>query len=290
MPMDDRVQENLGTIISRIKEVRNIDLGGYRPAMIKRRLTSRMNKLEIEDTGTYLEMLQNPVECDALIDEIGINVSSFFRDPQVFEIIEHQVLPSIIAAKRATKSREIRIWSVGCAAGEEPYSIAILLHKILKNEDDEWTPYIFATDIDYEALENAATAVYSRKNLENTKISVLDNYFIKRETTIPLDEHKRIYEVRPFIKKMVRFSLRDCTSTGVIVPKDSIFATFDIVLCRNVIIYFTKKQKYEVLGKLSNAVIPGGYLVLGEAGILEGKAFSQFKSHDYKKNICRRVK
>ena len=249
-------------VSAELKRVRGIDLSGYRHAMLERRLRARMTRLDTTDFPAYLDRLRtDPHECDRLIDTIGINVSEFFRDPIVFEILAQDVLPDLIERRRRAGTREIRVWSAGCAAGEEAYSIAILLHRALKDEGSAWTTRIFGTDIDLDALVAANAGVYPTARFENTKLGVLNSYFV------PDGEG---YRVRPFLRKMVRFSRDDLTSPNSFAPAESVFGSFDLVLCRNVLIYFSREYQPRIVDKLCRSLAAGGCLVLGKAESLSG--------------------
>ena len=249
-------------VSAELKRVRGIDLSGYRHAMLERRLSARMIRLGTTDFPAYLDRLRtDPTECDRLIDTIGINVSEFFRDPIVFEILAQDVLPDLIERRRRAGTREIRVWSAGCAAGEEAYSIAILLHRALKDEVSAWTTRIFGTDIDLDALAAANAGVYPTAQFENTRLGVLNDYFV------PDGEG---YKVRPFLRRMVRFSRDDLTSPNSFAPAESVFGTFDLVLCRNVLIYFSREYQPRIVDKLCRSLAAGGCLVLGKAESLSG--------------------
>ncbi len=127
------MNDDLKHILVTLKRLRGIDFGHYRSNMLKRRISARLARLGIDDYAIYLSQLENdPAECDELIDVIAINVSSFFRDPLVWELLEQRVLPALIDKRGQQGGREIRVWSAGCAAGEEIYSLAILLQQTLK--------------------------------------------------------------------------------------------------------------------------------------------------------------
>ncbi|NIA13623.1 MAG: protein-glutamate O-methyltransferase CheR [Nitrospiraceae bacterium] len=251
------MKSHLDRALARVHEVTGIDLAGYRQPMLERRLAARIGKLGLSDEAEYLLRLErDPSECHRFIDAVGINVSSFFRDPLVFEIIREKILPEILERKRRKSSNEIRIWSAGCAGGEEAYSVAILVHVAMKGEMANWAPRIFATDMDENALKTATAAVYARASFEFTKLGILDEYFVPNGMG---------FEVRPFIKEMVRFSRHDLTSRMATTPPDSVFGTFDLTLCRNVLIYFSRDMQARVLDHLYKSVAQGGYLVLGES-------------------------
>ena len=272
-------------ILAVLKEKKGIDLTGYRHETIKKRISERITRYHMGEPGNYLELIQkDDHECEALLSEILINASWFFRDPIVFEIIEQSLLPSIITgkSKRPLKSRDIRIWSVGCAAGEEPYSTAILVHQTLKRANINWKTYIFATDIDPGALERAKTGIYLRESFVTTKLGTLDRYFISIENS-------SMFEVCPFIKAMVFFSREDCTSSKIMAPAESVFGTFDMVLCRNLLIYFSRELQKEVLSRITKTILPGGYLILGESESLDGDIESEFLTLDSRNKIFQKI-
>jgi chemotaxis protein methyltransferase CheR len=263
---------DVDNILAELKQTRGIDLSSYRRSMLERRICARMAQLQSNDSKAYLEQLRSdPAEYTHLVDCILINVSSFFRNPIVFEIIAQSILPSIIERKRIEGSNELRVWCAGCAAGEEAYSIAILAHRILQREEQYWIPYIFATDMDSDSLRQAEEAVFPREGLENTKLSILDEYFIPQGNS---------YKVCPQIRKMVSFSQCDLTSPKTVAPADSVFGTFDLVLCRNVLIYFTREVQERILTKLYKSLAKDGYLILGEAEALDREIQSTFRVID----------
>jgi len=148
---------DLAAILADVKELRGIDFSLYRESTLQRRLANRMATLGLADLRQYRRRLgEDPLEPERLIEVIGVQVSHFFRDPLVFEVLAKAVLPAIIEKKRATRSREIRVWSAGCASGEEAYSLAILLDLALRKETDPWRSYIFASDINGQALRQGA--------------------------------------------------------------------------------------------------------------------------------------
>jgi chemotaxis methyl-accepting protein methylase len=272
---------DIKALLEVLKKIRGIDFSSYRQEVIKQRISARMTVLRMKAPGAYLTLIRdNRRECDALISAITINASWFFRDPLVFEIIEQTLLPGIIIRKQRLKSREIRIWSVGCAAGEEAFSTAILLHRVMERwpATIDWKPYIFATDIDTDALEKAKSGVYPRESFESTKLGTLDRYFIARENFPE-------YEARSFIKDMVSFSIDDCTSSKHIAPVNSVFGTFDMVLCRNVLVYFSPELQKNVLNKINKTITPGGYLIIGDSEYLTEEIEREFLTLDSRNKI-----
>lgn len=270
----------LDEILPILKQRQGIDFSGYRRSTLERRVAVRMAKLGIIPPKAYLQRLQtDPSECEHLANAIGLNVSSFFRDPLVFELLAQNVIPELIDFKKKQNSRELRIWSAGCAAGEEAYSLAILLHRALARESDDWTINLFATDINSETLQLARNGIYARDAFETTQVGILDAYFTP---------HGNRYEVKPFLRKMVQFSLDDLTSPDRIAPAESIFGGFDLIMCRNVLIYFTRELHQKVLQKLYLSLVPKGYLIIGPSESL-GASEQRFRAIDRRNRIWRKA-
>jgi len=262
----------LEAVMEELQRTRGLDLSGYRRSTLDRRLTARMTKLRLKEPLQYLQLLQSdPAEYDRLIETIEIKVSSFFRDPIVFELIAQRVLPQIMERHRRDHTRQIRVWSAGCASGEEAYSIAILLAQELAAENFQWAPYICATDISAAALETAELGSYRRGSLETAKLEVLDRFFRPQADG---------FSVTPEIRRLVHFSRDDLTSRDSLTPADSIYGSFDLVLCRNVLIYFSLDLQQRVLDKLCGALNPGGYLVLGTSESLPRQIASRLLTVD----------
>lgn len=274
--MDSRLKR----IVDELKAARGIDLAGYRESTLQRRVAARMAKIGQTDACAYLERLrESPDECDRLIETITISVSSFFRDPMMYEVLAHDVLPEIIERKRAGGSKEIRVWSAGCAAGEEPYTLAILLDQALEPRKSDWTCLVFATDLDNAALDRARAGVYDRERLKHTKLGVLDTYFA------PSGDG---YELRPLVRKMVQFSWGDLVSSKHAIPAGSVFGSFDLVLCRNVLIYFIAAVQAAAFDQLDRSLGPGGYLVLGDSETLGGELEGKLQVVDRRNRIYRK--
>jgi chemotaxis protein methyltransferase CheR len=245
----------LEAILAELRRARGLDLTGYRRATLERRLANRMTQVRLNDPLEYLQRLQSdPEECDRLIETIEIKVSSFFRDPLVFEFIAQRLLPQIMEHHRQNHNRQLRTWCAGCAAGEEAYSLAILLTQALENDDFPWLPYICATDISAAALDAAKTGRYRRESFATTTVGILDRFFKPTATG---------FEVIPSLRRLVQFSQDDLTSGNGMAPADSVYGSFDLVLCRNVLIYFSLDLQQRILDRLYGALNPGGHLVLG---------------------------
>ena len=247
----------LAPILDYLLEKRGFDFSGYHPAMLARRIGQRLAATSCKDFGNYLSCLQeNPAELDHLLDVITINVSRFFRDTLTFELIADRVLPAIVREKTQARDQSLRVWSAGCARGEEPYSLAILIHELLRKEEVAMNLHFFATDIDCSALADAGKALYPLSSVENIKHRLLTKYFAPEGTS---------FRLMPEIKKLVTFSLYDMLDKKHGVPPESVFGNFDLVLCRNLLIYFNTEYQETIFAKLYHSLAKNGILILGEA-------------------------
>lgn len=255
--VDSTMADGLTLILNYLNEERGFDFNGYHQPMLERRIRQRLTSTACNDFNDYLSFIQeNSDELDHLLDVLTINVSRFFRDPLTFELIAERILPAIIQKKIESGDLSLRVWSAGCAKGEEPYSIAIIINKLLGKEDAEMSLHFFATDIDSSALKDAEKAVYSLTSIENIKHRLLMEYFIKEGTS---------FKLIPEIRKLVTFAHYDMLDKRHGVPPESVFGNFDLVLCRNLLIYFNTEYQETILKRLYHSLTPDGYLILGEA-------------------------
>lgn len=285
---------NLKPILDYLMEKRGFDFSGYHPPMLARRISQRLNATSSANFSDYLSCLQqNDSELDQLIDVITINVSRFFRDALTFELIASRILPAIIQEKNRGQDHSLRIWSAGCAQGEEPYSLAILIHELLEKFERSGTPsrtrmghgasagnqygksppsspfslHIFATDIDRGALTDAGKAVYPPTSVENIKHGLLTKYFMPEGNS---------FRLIPEIQDIVTFSFYDMLDKKHGVPPESVFGAFDLVFCRNLLIYFNTEYQETIIAKLYHSLSENGYLILGEAEAPTMRYHAQF--------------
>lgn len=256
-------------ILTYLKRERNFDFNAYNPGMLERRIQNRIIRVGATSNTAYLELLSSsPGESQHLIENFMINVSRFFRDPLCFELLGKWMNQICIEIAQKRDRNSIRIWSVGCAHGEEPYSIAIMLNEFIKHENLGLRIDLFATDYDSQALKKAKQGIYSVDSIAEVKHSLVEKYFVK--TTAG-------FEVIPEIKSLVQFSEYDLLDRTSYAPTDSIFGEFDIILCRNVLIYFNQEFQEFILSKLTKALAPHGLLILGEAEIPVSSFRTKFK-------------
>ena len=208
---------------------------------------------DMEHYFTYLT--RHDAELERLADALMIPVSRFFRNPVVFDLVFEQCLP-LLLDKKMEKKAGFRFWSAGCSRGEEAYSLAICGQELLKREQGNLLVNVFATDISEQSLKFARQGVYNDNVLYNIRYGWLRKYFHKRN---------HAFEIIPQLKQMVYFSRHDLLDPKKKVPTESIFGAFDLVFCRNVLIYYELAAQQRIISCLENSLIPGGYLVLGES-------------------------
>jgi two-component system CheB/CheR fusion protein len=249
-PMSPEAEDLLLALLAQVREQTGMDFSHYKRPTILRRLQRRMvatGARQLVDYAAYLA--QHPEEGGRLVASFLINVSEFFRDPAFYTALRERVLPDLIAYAR-TQGNVLRIWSAGCATGEEPYSVAILVAEALADELSQFVVQIFATDLDEDALAFARRGVYPAAAL----VSVPEDLRARAFTLLPDGS----YEIAPRIRALVTFGQHDL---GQRAP----FPRIDLVLCRNVLIYFTLELQRRALQLFAFALREGGYLALGKA-------------------------
>lgn len=256
-------------ILSVLKQQRGIDFSGYRSAMLERRIRLRMQAAGLTRVEDYCAHLRdNPGELDRLLDCLTIKVSRFFRNPLVFEYLARHVLPRLLHKKKKGKDRSIRLWSAGCSLGEEAYSLAILVRELQRQEESSENSVIFGTEIDASALQEAEKGIYAAESLKENKLGLIKRYFtpVGDQAIQRLDGEDAVrFRIVPEIRELVFFSVYDILAPETWAPPESVYGGFDLVSCRNVLIYFEAEQQQRVFAKLHQALIPGGFLVLGES-------------------------
>jgi two-component system CheB/CheR fusion protein len=239
--------DELHDLVERIHERSGIDFGSYKPATILRRLRGRMSATSRPTLAEYAAYLESdPEEYARLVNSLLIKVTEFFRDPKLFDYLRVSVLPELLAEARRER-RELRIWSAGCSTGEEAYSLAIIVAEAL-GEAQPWPEIrIFGTDIDRDAISFARRGIYPPSAVKSLPAGTRDRYFEKEEGS---------YEVGKRLRALMVFGEHDL---GERAP----FPRIDLLLCRNVLIYFTAPMQRIALETFAFSLRPGGRLVLG---------------------------
>lgn len=253
-----------------LKAELNFDLVGYKDLCIKRRVAARIRALRVTVLEDYIEQLQSSAEeQERLLEALTIHVSQFYRNPSTYAVLEKKVLPALLQQARSNKSK-LRVWSAGCAGGEEPYTIALLCDKLLQADD---LLSIVGTDISADILQRAKQACFCQSRLAEVPADVLKKNFLSLENG---------YQLSAEIQKKVRFFRHDILSEQ---PNMRV----DLLLCRNLLIYFSRPQQELIIRTLAQALQPGGYLVLGRAETLVASGRELFQCIDPAERIYRRL-
>ncbi|HJU89734.1 MAG TPA: CheR family methyltransferase [Gemmatimonadaceae bacterium] len=238
-------------LLQYLKRTRGFDFTGYKRSTLHRRISKRMQMIGVQDFGAYLDYLEvHPEEFAALFDTVLINVTSFFRDPEPWQLLEHQVLPQLLERRPAQSI--IRVWSAGAASGEEAYSIAMILAEVLGPQEFRDRVKIYATDVDENALNKARAAVYSERDVEAVPPTLRAKYF---------DPVNGEYVFKKDMRRQVIFGRHDLI-------QDAPISRVDVLICRNTLMYFNAEVQAKILGRFHFALSEGGVLFLGRAETL----------------------
>ncbi len=246
----EAVDDNsLMSILALLREKKGVDFTYYKKPTLRRRLSRRLALLHKDDPEDYLTLLQHDgAEVDALLDDLLINVTEFFRDPATFEILTRKMMPGLLESRRA--DAPIRVWVPGCSSGEEVYSIAICLVEYLEQVKQSFPIQIFGTDLSDRAIESARSAKYSPAIFATISPARLNRFFIRLETGF--------YQIAGFIRDLCVFSRQDVT-------RDPPLSRMDLISCRNLLIYFGPILQRRVMSVFSYALNPRGCLLLGQS-------------------------
>lgn len=254
-PAGGSAPEAMCRILDFVKEKRLIDFHAYRPGTIERMLALRVAKTGAGDFDDYYETLRaSSTEVDELIQALTVKVSSFFRNPYAFEALGETVLPEL---SERLPDEMLRVWCAGCARGEEPYSVAILLRELISRDGRRAQPFILGTDIDIQALNAARRAEYPEAALLDVKKRYLDSYFHVDGGT---------YTLAGEIRSLVAFAAHDITT--LLAPRGGVFRDYHLILCRNVLIYLDRAVGERAVAFLASSLASGGFLMLGEAEMI----------------------
>lgn len=248
-------------IIGRILKARSgFSLEGYKDQCVKRRINLRVRATESPSAEAYGALLtESALEQEHLLRVLTIHVSHFFRNPSTFEKISTEILPQLLQSRAP---RPLRLASIGCAAGEEPYSLAIMLRERFASALASGEISILATDVDRGVLECARTALYRPDRLAELSPERLSRWFRGEDRQFRLVEE---------IRSLVDFKHADLND-----PQSC--PESDLILCRNVLIYFARGRQEEILNRFADALGSGGILVLGKSETLFGSARRRFRT------------
>lgn len=224
-----------------IFQLTKIDLNAYKERQMKRRIDTLITKNGIHSYQEYVKLIQGDKEkFEEFVNYLTINVSEFYRNPDQWDLLEKSVLPDLFQKF----GKPLKIWSAACSTGDEPYSLVMLLSKFMPLNKIE----IIATDIDKQIIEKAKAGLYVDKSLKTLPKEFIDKYFEK--------VNDRTYAISDSVKSRVKFQQHNLL-------KDTYPQNCDLIVCRNVMIYFTEEAKIEIYKNFNNALKKEGVLFVG---------------------------
>ena len=240
---------------------KGFDLEAYKERCILRRIYLKVRSKGHRDLGAYYRVLRrNPEELEHLFQYLTINVTEFFRNPSAFKYLERTIIPRVMAEHSHHGTFEV--WSAGCSSGEEPYSLAISLLRSKREHGIRKPFHVLATDVDETILARARTGLYTRESLKNMEKEDVREFF---------KEEEKGYRVSSEIRDCVTFQTSDLL-------KEKPGARHSLIVCRNLLIYFSRKNQERIITGFSRNLYEGGYLMLGKAETLIGKSRLYFQS------------
>ena len=244
-----------------VKTTCGINLGDGKQQLVKARLMKRLRKLGLWTFEDYLQYVRNDAtgtELTAMFDALSTNMTSFFREEQHFKHLSKVVFPHIIAKAERSQLRQFRIWSAGCSSGEEPYSLAITVHENIPDLQ-RWDVKILASDISTRMLKRASDGFYNDERVKTVSPQLRARYFRSVQT-----RPERIYEVTDALRSMIHFARVNLMGPW------PMRGPFDVIFCRNVMIYFDKPTQGKLVQRYWDMLAPGGKLFLGHSESLTG--------------------
>ncbi len=262
-------------LAGRIAAHTGLDVGVYKDRCLRRRIAVRMRACGVQSYADYLTVLQRaPGELDLLADALTINVTNFFRNPETWEWLGTHLLPSLLTERQG----RLRVWSAGCASGEEPYTLVMLIADVLDRLDRRaWLDrlQVDATDIDRLSLERARAAIYPERAFAEMPSVLRDRYCIAAGPgQLAVREELR-----------ARVEVRRLDLTGEL----AVGRTYDLILCRNVVIYFDRATQERLMLRFADQLAPQGILVLGKVETIFGSARARFDLVEPRERIYRKA-
>src|SRR3954470_14427715 len=250
-PRPEAGSAGLDGLLEHVKQSRGFDFSGYKRPSLERRIRKRLLEVGVERYADYQDYLEvNPDEFTELFDTILINVTSFFRDADAWRHLEAEVVPKLVDS--IPDDAPIRVWSAGCASGEEAYTAAMVLAEALGEDGFRRRVKIYATDVDEDALATARHAVYSRDSLKAVPQPLLERYW---------EPNSKGLGFRTELRRSVIFGRNDLV-------QDAPISRIDLLISRNTLMYFTPETQARILGHFNFSLNPDGFMFLGKSEML----------------------
>jgi chemotaxis protein methyltransferase CheR len=266
--------EELAEVGAILKRWRGFSLAVYKDACMKRRVAIRMRSTRSSNAAAYCELLNRSDQELALLQKsLTIHFSQFFRNHTVFEKLRKEVIPELFAHRPDDWDEPLQFWCLGCAGGEEPYSLAIMLREFFSREIRHMRLSLLGTDIDDATLQAARSAEYDEGRFKEIPAGLRERYFRRSG---------QLFRLIPEARDMVLFRKADMCNPEEYVPSNLVF-------CRNTLIYFTRSEQEKILNRIADILKPDGILVLGKSEMLVGSSRDRFTPICRTERIYRRI-
>ena len=244
-----------------VKDLAGINLHDGKKELVKARLNKRLRTLGLKTFDQYIEYLRNDdggSEIVLMLDAISTNLTSFFRENTHFNYLNETILPRVVANAHRTGNKRLRIWSAGCSSGEEPYTIAICLRENVP-APDSWDVRLLATDLSTRVLDRAVTGVYGEQRIKSVSRHIRAKYFSQIER-----QPDPLYKVNGSLRGWITFGRLNLMEPW------PMRGPFDVIFCRNVMIYFDKDTQNRLVNRFWDLLGQGGTLLIGHSESLTG--------------------
>lgn len=271
VPTED---SDMALVMERVARARGFCCDAYKPSCLRRRIAVRMRARGAHTYAAYADILDRDAEeYDRLLDTLTVNVSKFYRNAETWDAVIRDVLPDLVRRRGGS----LRCWSAGCASGEEPYTLAMVLHHHVPRMTTDLPTLlrVDATDVDERCLAAARDAIYRDQAFDEMPADLWSRY-----TSVVGDPPRR--QVVDVVKQMVRLRRHNLVQEPPLRPP------YDLVMCRNVVIYFDRPTQERLFTRVAEALRPGGYLVLGKVETLFGEARERLRLINVRERIYQR--
>lgn len=239
-----------------ILEKSNIDFSVYDTSFLQKMIEDQIKKSRVKNTEEYAILIQNNEdEVKGLISKLSNSYSSFFRNPYTFSVLEYVSLPTLLIELKGKMINELRIWSTACAAGQEVYSLAILLEELKQTSKIDFKYRIFASDRSESQIELAKNGIYNEDCLGNVSLKRLKKWFIPE---------KNLYSIDKSLQENIVFSVFDLLNTKINFPPESIFGEFNLIICSNLLFYYENAGQQIIFDKIKKSLAPNACFITGE--------------------------
>jgi chemotaxis protein methyltransferase CheR len=246
-----------------------IDISVYDPSFLKKMIEDQIKRNCLKSIEEYALLLdKNEFEVKQLTENLSNSFSLFFRNPFTFSTLEYISLPTMLVELKGKNINELRIWSSACAAGQEVYSLAMLLEELKQNSKIDFKYRIFASDRSEKQIKLAKEGVYKEECLANVSLKRLKKWFKQENNSFLIDKN---------LQKNIEFSVFDLLNTKTHFPPESIYGAFNLIMCSNILFYYDKTGQELILEKIKKSMAPNACLITGdtERGIVSKSGFQE---------------